>query len=673
MSDGSGKSDASGKADRPGPDGGAAVRAAPVALDLPGTAAALEWYRASAWRWFGGGAAGLCSAVISAVFVTGWSMIPTLGGLGGALLLGGAVVRHRSRRMLRVLGTRPWTAHSSVALQRGMSGAAVVLGGPAAGELLPLTPHTTQWRLSLLNGPGGVLWWCGDARTGGVLAPPGGTELIWARPVRGRRARTLAGGPQAAGLHGRPAPWQPQGAPDDAAGPARATAAPAVAAAAAARSTAPRRRRPWWRGTFRWVVVVGCLLMALATSWSVASDNDPLVDLTVTGDSADGRCLVRWTDPFDGRTRNGPFHCEGPRGPVEGWETGFVVSYGPFKGDLYDSELRGTSAVTATDTAGLGGLALAAVGCVGGVTRLVVSARRRREKRDAALYGPAAPTARAVADSGDGTDGGADGGAADGAADGTGNGACDGAATRSPEDSRVDYAALAATAERQAGLRGPDTAEPRATGDVRAGQAVTWWRVPMLRRVAGIARTSGLLGYTAAFAALCWFLGADTVPGVPRASAALAGVAGCWSAWRMFRSGIPLARRMARAAAAPESRTRRYALLFDVNDANAGPLLMLFPAGAVGEEPDPGVVADGGDALPEGMLRIMPPGPDKCPWAGLPAVTGTVELRGWLDEEPVVVAWIEGRAYWPQDPYQAIDRSDPEALEAVAELLPGPM
>ncbi|MFB7212235.1 hypothetical protein [Streptomyces sp. NPDC056255] len=662
----SGKADGSGKADRPGPDWGATVRAAPVALDLPGTAAALEWYRASAWRWFGGGAAALCSTVVGAVFFTGWSVIPTLGGLGGALLLGGAVVRHRARRMRRVLGTRPWTAHSSVALQRGMSGAAVVLGGPSAGELLPLTPHTTQWRFPLLNGPAGVLWWCGDARTGGVLAPPGGTELIWARPVQGRRARTLAAGPQAAGLHGRQAPRQPQGAPDGTAGPARATAAPAVAArSTAAGAMAPRRRRPWWRGTFRWVVVVGCLLMALATSWSVASENDPLVDLTVTGDSTDGRCLVRWTDPFDGRTRTGPFHCEGPRGPVEGWKTGFVVSYRPFKGDLYDSELRGTSAFTATDTAGLGGLALAAVGGVGGVTRLVVSARRRREKRDAALHGPAAPTARAVADSGAGTDGWADGEAADGAGDG--------AATRSPEDSRVDYAALAATAERQAGLRGPDTAKPRATGDVRSGQAVTWWRVPMLRRVAGIARASGLLGYTVVIAALCGFMGADAVPAAPRAAAVLTGIMGCWSAWRMFRSGIPLARRMARAATAPESRTRRYVLLFDVNDADAGPLLMLFPAGAAGEEPDPGVVADGGDALPEGLLRLMPPGPDKCPWAGLPAATGTVELRGWLDEEPLVVAWIEGRAYWPQDPYQAIDRSDPEALEALAGLLPGPM
>ncbi|MFE7353884.1 hypothetical protein ACFU8Q_11955 [Streptomyces sp. NPDC057543] len=202
-------SEGSGDADRP-ETGAGAVRARPVALDLPGTADALERYRTSAWRWFGGGAAGVCSMVFPAVFLQGWSGFPTLGGLGGALLVGGAVVRRRARRMRRVLGAGPWVAHSSVALQRGSSGAAVVLSGPGTGELLPLAPSTPQWRFPLLNGPGGMLWWCGDPRMGGVLAPPGGTELIWARPVRGRRARSIAARPQVSGLRTRPAPPQPQ-------------------------------------------------------------------------------------------------------------------------------------------------------------------------------------------------------------------------------------------------------------------------------------------------------------------------------------------------------------------------------------------------------------------------------------------------------------------------------
>ncbi|MES9508160.1 hypothetical protein ABWJ92_17350 [Streptomyces sp. NPDC000609] len=43
------------------------------------------------------------------------------------------------------------------------------------------------------------------------------------------------------------------------------------------------------------------------------------------------------------------------------------------------------------------------------------------------------------------------------------------------------------------------------------------------------------------------------------------------------------------------------------------------------------------------------------------------------DGLPVVVAWIEGRPYWPLDVHQGVGPSGPEALEAVAELLPGPM
>ncbi|MET9655680.1 hypothetical protein [Streptomyces sp. NPDC006510] len=69
----------------------------------------------------------------------------------------------------------------------------------------------------------------------------------------------------------------------------------------------------------------------------------------------------------------------------------------------------------------------------------------------------------------------------------------------------------------------------------------------------------------------------------------------------------------------------------------------------------------------------MPPWPDKYPWAGLPAPTGIAELRGWLDTEAVVVARIDGRPYWPQDPFQDIDPSDPDALDGLVDMLPGPM
>ncbi|MFB7553674.1 hypothetical protein [Streptomyces sp. NPDC056154] len=659
----------SGGAAGPGADAGSGRT--PVALDLPGTADALERYRASARHWFGGGAAGVCSAVLLGVLVGGWFAIPTLGGLGGALLVGGAVVRHRARRMRRVLGAGPWVARTSVALQRGSGGAVVVLGGPGPGELLPLAPSTAQWRFHLLNGPGGVLWWCGDPRKGGVLAPPGGTELIWARPVRGRRARSIAARPQVGALHTRPAPSRPQIArgstapsrPQIAPGDAAVTGAPVAASSA----VGTRGRRPWWRGIFRWVFVVGCLLVALATWWSVASDDDPLVDLTVIGERGDGRCVVRWTDPYGGQKRTGLFHCAPYRASVEGYETGYVVSYPPFKGDLYDAELRGTPAFAATDTVGFSGLALIAVGGVGGAIRLVVRGRGSRGRRLPPHPLPDRPWVRPDPDAGsDGRPG-----------------------TASGQPAPVTYTAFAAVAERQAGLRGPDPVEPRAVGDVRLGQKVIWWRVPMLRFVAGTAETLWLLGYASAIAVLCWVLGADIVPDLFRGVALLSGVLGLYSAWRMFSSGIPLARRMARAVIAPETRTLRYALLCDVSSTASGPMLVLFPAGGTaegtaegtGEGPGEGEAERTGeeavekvdDPNPAGLLRILPPGPGKAPWAGLPAPTGIAELRGRFDGQSLVVAWIEGRPYWPQDLYEDIDPSDPGAVDTLADLVPGPV
>ncbi|MFE7400614.1 hypothetical protein [Streptomyces sp. NPDC057557] len=629
--------------------GSGAVGTTPVALDLPETAEALERYQVSVRRWFGGGAAGVCSAVIIAVFAGGGSLLPTLGGFGGALLLGGVVVRSRARRMRRVLSSGPWVAHTSVTLQSGTSGAVVVLSGPGPGELLALTPFTTQWRLHLLNGPAGVLWWCGDARTGGVLAPPGVTELIWARPVRSRRARSIAARPQVVSLQARPLPRRPQITVHGTSGESADSAAPAM-------ESGVRTRRPWWRGIFRWVLVVGCLLVALATGWSEASDHDPRVDLTVIGERSDGRCVVRWTDPFDGRKRTGPFHCAPYRGSVEGYESGFVVSYPPFKGDLYDSELRGTSAFAAMDIVGVGGLALVAAGVVGGAGRFVVRTRRRRAERVPRHPLPDRPSAAA---------------------------GHDGRPHREP--SAGTYVAYAAVAERQSRLRGPDPVRPQAVGSVRVGQEVRWWRVSALRRIAGVGAPVFSLSYSGAIAVLSWVPDSDEVPVMMQGFAVLSAVFGLLTAWQAIGSGVPTARRLARAVVAPEPRIRRYALLYAGSGAADGPLLVLFPAEDVGEGTVeasgekqtagageiPGVVDD--DPPPEGLLRLLPPGPDKCPWAGLPAPTGTVELRGWLDGKPLVVAWIEGRPYWPADLYRNVDPSDPDALESLADMVPGPV
>lgn len=58
---------------------------------------------------------------------------------------------------------------------------------------------------------GGVLWWCGAARTGGALAPPGGEHLLWARRTRiGRIRRRDASTAEREGLLNRPQPRQPK-------------------------------------------------------------------------------------------------------------------------------------------------------------------------------------------------------------------------------------------------------------------------------------------------------------------------------------------------------------------------------------------------------------------------------------------------------------------------------
>ncbi|MFD7065873.1 hypothetical protein ACFV97_01395 [Streptomyces sp. NPDC059913] len=463
-----------------GADGGAG---APVALDVPETALGLERYRGTAWRWVAAGMAWVVACVLLAVFVDGpfLGVLPEAVGCGLAAALTGVLVRRRARRMRRVLEARPWQARSSVAVMSGMSGAAVVLGGGgSADELLPLRPLTAQWRFPLLSGPAGVLWWCGDPRTGGVLAPPGGGQLLWAGPLRGRRARALVARPEVDALRTRPVPVAPQ-------------------------------------------VSIG---------------------------GADG----------DGNGNAGA---------------------GVREADLRHSVLAAMA------------------------------------ERHSELRGPDRPGSGAKAEAG---------------------------AKREPGG------ALPA---------GPD-------------RPVTWWRVRALRRLSKLGRAAWPLAYTALIVVLYGVMGADTVSGPAAALALLSGPAGIYLGWRTLRSGIPLARRVGRAATAPESRTRRYVLLSDRHGAEAGPLLLVFPA----EEGDvlPAGEGDaGGDDLPEGMLRLLPPGSEKRPWEGLPAPTGTVRLRGWIDGVPLVVAWIEGQPYWPQTPYEAIDPSDPAALRAVAEMLPGPM
>jgi hypothetical protein len=210
---------------------------------------------------------------------------------------------------------------------------------------------------------------------------------------------------------------------------------------------------------------------------------------------------------------------------------------------------------------------------------------------------------------------------------------------------------FAAEAERQA------IPQPR-YGSVRRPEAdvrdVPWWRVRGFRAAAGLERLASAAVLIALAAVLWPLLGA--------AQGLLTGGAGLaillYGGWGTLTRSMPAARLMARAAVAPDPVPKRYTLLHDPYD--GAPLLLLFPA-------------DGGDDdPPESVVALLSPGTRKQPWLDLPAAAvGTAELRGRPEESPFFVPWIEGRAHWPQSPYEELNPDDPENREFLERLVAG--
>ncbi|GAB2814332.1 hypothetical protein GCM10027073_53150 [Streptomyces chlorus] len=100
---------------------------------------------------------------------------------------------------------------------------------------------------------------------------------------------------------------------------------------------------------FRWVVALGLVLFGASLAVYMTAPEDPetkQIDLTVLSEKPDGSCTVSWADPYAKVRRKGPYQCEPDRDPVlkgraydpdtgHGWDTGWVVTEGPEKGDLY--------------------------------------------------------------------------------------------------------------------------------------------------------------------------------------------------------------------------------------------------------------------------------------------------------------------------------------------------
>ncbi|MFJ8614060.1 hypothetical protein ACIRH0_43865 [Streptomyces sp. NPDC093675] len=171
---------------------------------------------------------------------------------------------------------------------------------------------------------------------------------------------------------------------------------------------------------FRWVLTVGFMLFACSAGlYAIQSDPEVpatrQIDLAVVDEKADGTCRVRWSDPYEKKTREAQYHCDAGRDDIlkapnysdnrgYGWESGFMFTEGPDRGDLYDFEASSEEQdFTTSDTLLLLGVLLILIGLVGGNLRalprvLGVEARLvRRATRLAEAAGWAAEDyARAV-------------------------------------------------------------------------------------------------------------------------------------------------------------------------------------------------------------------------------------------------------------------------------------
>ncbi|MET7505755.1 hypothetical protein [Streptomyces albidoflavus] len=323
------------------------------AFDQGETAASWRAYRRRAWVWLGvgcglaGGGLALVALGSVAPFLEDLAMYPLVLGVTAVVVaLGALAIASAMRRTLRS-GT--WTACLASAPPPGLWSPRLVLRTPGGMREWVVVAVCVQQRFPLaVPPPSGVMWWCGDPDRGGVVAHPDAPALLWVRAVRlpGLARRDLRRA-AAAGRPGRGVSAQPKGSPP------------------APLGVVTRVRG---RAVFRWGAAVCALVFAFGAFALGEVGEGKRVDLTVIGEDTDGGCTVRWEDPWTGGKHVGPFRCDQDRDPLLGlWDSGFVVSSGPHRGELYsaDEGAPGRARADALMVAGVvGGAACLLLGCV---------------------------------------------------------------------------------------------------------------------------------------------------------------------------------------------------------------------------------------------------------------------------------------------------------------------
>ncbi|MFE5140695.1 hypothetical protein ACFRDV_23965 [Streptomyces fagopyri] len=147
------------------------------------------------------------------------------------------------------------------------------------------------------------------------------------------------------------------------------------------------------------MLTFGFVLFACSVGLYAAGSDLPearQIDLTVLDEKPDGSCRVRWMDPYQTRTREASYQCDPGRSDLlkapqysdsgYGWETGFMLTEGPDRGNLED--LAAESDFGYSDDFLLLGAALIALGLIGGNLRAlprVLGAEARLIRRAARL------------------------------------------------------------------------------------------------------------------------------------------------------------------------------------------------------------------------------------------------------------------------------------------------
>lgn len=138
---------------------------------------------------------------------------------------------------------------------------------------------------------------------------------------------------------------------------------------------------------FRWVLTIGMILIGCSVGVHLTVPGFPelrQVELMVLDEAPDGRCTVRWTDPFGHREHEAAYRCDPARDPLlkaphdgtgsgRGWETGYVIAEGADKGALYSLDGGGygddgtaDERAELSDTLAMTGILLTAAGLLGG-------------------------------------------------------------------------------------------------------------------------------------------------------------------------------------------------------------------------------------------------------------------------------------------------------------------